>query len=36
LWIVRSTLMTLGGSVRFETEVGRGTTFIVSLPVSPS
>jgi two-component system sensor histidine kinase AtoS len=34
LWIVRSTLMTLNGSIRFETEIGRGTTFIVSLPVA--
>ena len=25
----------LGGTVRFETEVGRGTTFIISLPLKP-
>ena len=24
-----------GGTIRFETEVGRGTTFIVRLPISP-
>jgi PAS domain S-box-containing protein len=34
LWIVRSTLVALNGSIRFETEVGRGTTFIISLPAA--
>lgn len=33
LWIVRSTLMTMKGSITYETEVGQGTTFIVRLPV---
>ena len=34
LWIVRSTLMMLRGEVLCESEVGKGTTFIVRLPVS--
>lgn len=34
LWAVRSILMTLKGTVRYETEVGRGTAFIVRLPVT--
>jgi PAS domain S-box-containing protein len=33
LWTVRTTLMTLKGTVTYETEVGHGTTFIVRLPV---
>ncbi len=36
LWIVRSTLMTIGGTVAYETEVGKGTTFIVRLPAEKS
>jgi PAS domain S-box-containing protein len=34
LWIVRSTLTGLGGTVSYETEVGQGSTFIVRLPVT--
>jgi PAS domain S-box-containing protein len=34
LWIVRSTLMMLKGEVACESEVGKGTTFIVRLPVN--
>jgi len=34
LWIVRSTLMMLKGEVACESEVGKGTTFIVRLPVA--
>ena len=34
LWTVRTIVMSLKGRVTFETEVGRGTTFIVRLPVS--
>lgn len=34
LWAVRSILMTLKGTVRYETEVGHGTTFIVRLQVT--
>lgn len=36
LWTVRSALMTMGGTISFETEVGQGTTFIVSLTAEPS
>jgi PAS domain S-box-containing protein len=32
LWTVRSNIMALGGTVQYETEEGRGTTFIVRLP----
>jgi PAS domain S-box-containing protein len=34
LWIVRSNLMMLRGTVRVKTEAGRGTTFIIRLPVT--
>jgi signal transduction histidine kinase len=34
LWIVRSTLMALGGSVQVESESGRGAAFIVRLPLA--
>ncbi len=34
LWTVRVILVELNGKVTFETEVGRGTTFIVGLPVT--
>jgi PAS domain S-box-containing protein len=34
LWIVRNTVTALKGAVACETEVGRGTTFIVRLPVT--
>jgi two-component system NtrC family sensor kinase len=34
LWTVRTILTALKGAVRFETEVGRGTTFIVTLPAA--
>ena len=34
LWIARSTLMMLKGEVLCESEVGKGTTFVVRLPVS--
>lgn len=34
LWTVRTIIMSLKGRVTFETDVGRGTTFIVRLPVS--
>jgi PAS domain S-box-containing protein len=34
LWIVRSTLMTLKGEVSYESEVGKGSTFIVRLPIN--
>ena len=33
LWTVRVALMELKGQVAFETEVGRGTTFVVRLPL---
>ncbi len=33
LWTVRVALMELKGQVTFETEVGRGTTFVVRLPL---
>ncbi|TAJ28125.1 MAG: HAMP domain-containing histidine kinase, partial [Nitrospirae bacterium] len=33
LWAVRTIVMSLKGQVTCETEVGRGTTFIVRLPV---
>ncbi len=33
LWIVRTFVMTFQGTVDYETDVGRGTTFIVRLPV---
>lgn len=32
LWIVRSTLMKLKGTIEVETDVGRGTTFVLKLP----
>ncbi|MEW6544748.1 MAG: ATP-binding protein [Nitrospirota bacterium] len=34
LWTVRSIVMAMKGTVTFETEIGRGTTFIVRLPVA--
>jgi signal transduction histidine kinase len=34
LWTVRVILVELKGKVTFETEVGRGTTFIVRLPLT--
>ncbi len=34
LWIVRSNLMMLKGEVSCESEVGKGTTFIVRLPIN--
>jgi PAS domain S-box-containing protein len=34
LWTVRMLLIQFGGTVTFETEVGRGTTFIVRLPAT--
>ncbi|MBS2027752.1 MAG: HAMP domain-containing histidine kinase [Deltaproteobacteria bacterium] len=33
LWISRECVAALGGEIRFESEVGKGTTFIVELPV---
>ena len=36
LWIVRSNLMMLHGTVRVESEEGQGATFIVRLPVVPA
>jgi signal transduction histidine kinase len=33
LWMVRTFVVTHQGTVDYETEVGRGTTFIVRLPV---
>ncbi|TAJ10509.1 MAG: PAS domain S-box protein [Nitrospirae bacterium] len=36
LWTVRTIVMSLKGQVTCETEVGRGTTFIVRLPAKPS
>jgi signal transduction histidine kinase len=35
LWIVRQIVEASGGVVRFESEPGRGTTFIVELPLAP-
>ncbi len=35
LWMVRTNVMALKGLVTCETEVGRGTTFIVRLPIEP-
>ncbi|MEW6545027.1 MAG: PAS domain S-box protein [Nitrospirota bacterium] len=34
LWAVRSIMLTLKGTVSYDTEVGRGTTFVVRLPVT--
>ncbi len=34
--VVRSNLNTIGGNVRIETELGKGTTFIMNVPVSLS
>jgi signal transduction histidine kinase len=36
LWIVRRIVEALGGEVRVESAVGRGATFLVELPRSPS
>ncbi|TAJ26451.1 MAG: PAS domain S-box protein [Nitrospirae bacterium] len=35
LWTVRTIVMAMKGTVEVETEVGKGSTFIVSLPIEP-
>lgn len=36
LFVVRQALAEMGGSIRVESDPGKGATFVVSLPVSPS
>lgn len=36
LWIVRQTMEAMGGSIRVESVIGEGSTFVISLPRAPA